>query len=147
MKKIYSQIQPDVLLHLVHRLEDIENEPESDIPQLARINVAPNEEFLQLASLRIGEGKTFKPHKHIYKKGEEEVIAQESWVVIRGGVDAILYDLDDSIVEVVHLHEGDCSMTFRGGHNYLSTEDNTIVYEYKTGPYRGVKNDKAFIDD
>tara|TARA_R110000824_G_scaffold25_3_gene74 strand:- start:66 stop:503 length:438 start_codon:yes stop_codon:yes gene_type:complete len=145
MKKIYSKVEPGVLLHLIHTLEDIQNEPDSPTAQLARINVAPNEEFLQLASLRMGAGKTFKPHKHIYKKGKEEVIAQESWVVIKGGVEAILYDLDDSILEIIQLGEGDCSMTFHGGHNYLITKDNTVVYEYKTGPYTGIENDKVFI--
>ena len=26
-------------------------------------------------------------------------------------------------------------------------EDDTIVYEYKTGPYKGQENDKVFIGD
>jgi hypothetical protein len=25
--------------------------------------------------------------------------------------------------------------------------DNTLVYEYKTGPYEGQKNDKVFLED
>ena len=37
-------------------------------------------------------------------------------------------------------------MTFRGGHNYLCLEDDSLVYEYKTGPYYGQKKDKVFID-
>ena len=38
-------------------------------------------------------------------------------------------------------------MTFEGGHNYEALENNTVVYEYKTGPYTGIENDKVFIDD
>ena len=45
------------------------------------------------------------------------------------------------------LEQGDCSITFRGGHNYLCIEDDSIVYEYKTGPYKGVENDKEFLNE
>ena len=143
MKKIYSKIKPDKLLHLVHRLDDIENLPSEN--GLARENVAPDDEFLQLATLRMDKGRTFKAHKHIYKLGEKNIIAQESWVVIKGSVKAILYDLDDMVLDTVVLEAGDCSMTFAGGHNYVIQEDNTVVYEYKTGPYKGIENDKVFI--
>ena len=112
---------------------------------LARTNVVPDEEFLQLAALQMNKGKTFKAHKHIFKNGEEKVIAQESWVVIKGKVKAILYDTDDTVIDEVILDEGDCSMTFRGGHNYEVQEDGTIVYEYKTGPYKGIEADKTFL--
>ena len=36
-------------------------------------------------------------------------------------------------------------MTFRGGHTYTLLEDDTIVREYKTGPYKGIDMDKVFI--
>ena len=144
MKKIYSKIKPDKLLHLVHKLSEIESLPTKD--GLARTNVAPDDKFLQLATLRMHEGRTFKAHKHIYKPGEMHVIAQESWIVIKGSVKAVLYDLDDIVLETVDLKAGDCSMTFEGGHNYIIQEDDTIVYEYKTGPYKGVEMDKVFLD-
>ena len=45
------------------------------------------------------------------------------------------------------LCAGDFSVTLYGGHNYEILEKNTFVYEYKTGPYYGVKLDKEFIND
>jgi len=45
------------------------------------------------------------------------------------------------------LKAGDASFTLGGGHNYLILEDDTIVYEYKTGPYEGQKNDKVFLEE
>jgi hypothetical protein len=134
MEKIYSKIEKDILLHIVNRLDEISG----------RTNIAPDEEFLQLASIEMYAGQTFKPHKHIILEKMTNM-AQESWVVIRGRVKCILYDLDDSIIAEPILMPGDCSMTFRGGHNYLSLEDDTIVYEYKTGPYLGQENDKQFL--
>lgn len=43
------------------------------------------------------------------------------------------------------LKPGDCSITLYGGHNYVSLEEHTLVYEYKTGPYLGQEKDKAFL--
>jgi hypothetical protein len=36
-------------------------------------------------------------------------------------------------------------MTFRGGHTYDILADDTVVHEYKTGPYYGQAVDKEFI--
>ena len=88
--------------------------------------------------------QTFKPHKHIiYEKTIN--ITQESWIVIKGKVKIILYDLNDKIIHTDVLNPGDCSITFYGGHNYEALEEGSIVYEYKTGPYLGQEYDKTFI--
>ena len=137
MKKIYSKIEPETLLHITNTFEKISG----------RTDIAPEEEFLQLASLKLKKNTTFKPHKHIYKQGEKEVIAQESWVIIKGKVKVIMYDLDDKIIHEQILNPGDITMPFRGGHNYIALEEDTIVYEYKTGPYKGQENDKVIIGD
>ena len=140
MKYIYSRIQDDKLLHIINRLNDIKN----------RTNVAPPEQFLQLATLNFDKGTTFKPHKkkHIWKNpNNEKVIAQESWIIVKGSVKIFMYDIDDKLLDEQILFPGDCSMTFEGGHTYTMLEDETIVYEYKTGPYNGQSNDKVFIKD
>ena len=135
MEKIYSKIESNTLLHIVYRQSEIDG----------RTNIAPEDEFLQLASLKMNKGQTFKAHKHIIVEKTTN-IAQESWLIIKGSVKCIFYDLDDTIIAEPILYPGDCSMTFRGGHNYLIMEDDTIVYEYKTGPYLGIEMDKVFLD-
>jgi hypothetical protein len=136
MKFIYSIKEPTKLLHIINRVDDIDS----------RKDVVPNEHFIQCATLKMESGKTFKPHKHIQKKRTyQNQIAQESWVVIKGKVKCILYDIDDTIISEEILNPGDASFTLYGGHNYLILEDDTIVYEYKTGPYEGQQLDKTFI--
>lgn len=93
----------------------------------------------------MAKGTTFKAHKHIIHEKVTN-IAQESWMVFKGSVKCIFYDLDDTIIAEPVLYAGDISMTFRGGHNYLIMEDDTIVYEYKTGPYLGIEFDKTFLN-
>tara|TARA_R110000796_G_C14557154_1_gene434459 strand:+ start:213 stop:623 length:411 start_codon:yes stop_codon:yes gene_type:complete len=136
MEKIYSKIKPELLLHMIVRKPEIEG----------RTNIVDDKEFIQCATLRMDKGTTFKPHKHIIKeRTHKEQIAQESWVVIKGRVKCIFYDIDDTIIKTPILGEGDSSFTLHGGHTYEILEDDTIVYEYKTGPYEGQELDKTFI--
>ena len=136
MEKIYSKQAPEVLLHMVVRKEEI-------IP--GRKDIVSEEHFIQCSILNMEKGKTFRPHRHIWKARTKNVIAQESWIVIQGRVKCIFYDLDDTIIAEPILEPGDASFTLQGGHNYLILEDNTLVYEYKTGPYEGQALDKTFI--
>ena len=138
MERITSK-QTGETLHIINRFKDI-TEPRKD--------VIPEDNFLQLAILKMPNKKTFRPHFHIPKKvNYKESIAQESWVVIKGSVKVIMYDLDDNIIATPILKEGDCSITLAGGHTYEILEHGTLVYEYKTGPYKGQKLDKEFIDE
>lgn len=136
MEKIYSIAQPDLLLHVINRIEDVKD---------GRQEIIDPDQFIQCATLKLEEGKTFKPHKHIiHEVTDKDRIAQESWVVLKGSVEFIMYDIDDKEIARTVLYPGDVSFTLRGGHNYLLLED-SIVYEYKTGKYLGQGNDKQFI--
>lgn len=133
MKRIYHK---DKLLHLVCTPEDFSKE---------RTDIVDANQFIQCSFLRMENGKTFRPHKHIWKKPSfTETIAQESWVVIRGSVKAHFFDTEMQLLETHILQAGDASFTLEGGHTYEILEDDTLVYEYKTGPYEGQEKDKVF---
>jgi|TARA_R100001443_G_scaffold111483_2_gene124282 cupin fold WbuC family metalloprotein len=138
MKKIYSKVEPNKLLHIIVRKDDLVK---------GRTEVVSEEHFIQCALLNMEKDKTFKPHKHIWKNRTRDVIAQESWVVIQGKVKCTFFDIDDNIIEEPILEAGDASFTLEGGHTYTILEDDTLVYEYKTGPYEGQELDKVFIGD
>lgn len=137
MEKIYSKIDPNKLLHIIVRKKDMKP---------GREDIISEDNFIQCSMLNMNEGKTFRPHRHIWKERNRNVIPQESWVVISGSVKCIFYDLDDNIISEPILYPGDTSFTLEGGHNYLILEDETLVYEYKTGPYEGQSMDKKFIN-
>lgn len=136
MENFYSKIEPGKLLHMVVRKEDI-------LP--GRKDVVSEENFIQCSILNMEKDKTFKPHRHIWKERTRNVIAQESWIVVQGSVKCTFYDLDNTVLAEPVLNVGDASFTLEGGHNYLILEDDTLVYEYKTGPYEGQAMDKTFI--
>jgi cupin fold WbuC family metalloprotein len=136
MIKIYSKVDTTKLLHIIVKKEDMTP---------GRQDIVPEENFIQCSILNLEKDKTFRPHKHVWKRRDIDVIAQESWVIIQGSVKCIFYDLDDTILVEHILNVGDSSFTLEGGHNYLILEENTLIYEYKTGPYEGQINDKTFI--
>jgi len=134
--KIYSKIEPGKLLHMVVRKVEIKE---------GRTNLCPDEQFLQCASLVLKRGDTFKPHRHIAKSATY-IMPEESWHVITGAAELIMYDTDGSYIDKVVLWKGDTSFTFNGaGHNYKIVTENFKCLEYKVGPYLGIEADKIFI--
>ena len=55
MEKIYSKVEDGKLLHIINRLDEIDGRQE----------VVPEDNFIQCATLKMSNGKTFPPHKHI----------------------------------------------------------------------------------
>jgi len=136
MIKVKSKAK-DTLLHMVYRADEFTEK---------RTELVDADQFIQCSYLKMDEGQTFKPHKHIWKSPSvKRVIAQESWVVIRGSVKVFFYDVDGELLETHILNAGDSSFTLEGGHTYEILEDDTLVYEYKTGPYGGQELDKVFL--
>ncbi len=139
MYKIYSNIQKDVLLHMVFWATEFPKNKKK------RSELVAPDEWIQVSALNMDKGQSFKPHQHIWKEVPGTAIAQESWVVIRGAVEVSFYDVDGTLIIKRNLYPGDISITLQGGHTYKILENNTFVYEFKTGPYTGQENDKIFI--
>ena len=136
MKKIYSKVDPNKLLHIISRYADISG----------RTDIIPPTEFLQLSTIKLKKNTSFRPHKHIYRKVPDEAIAQEALIVLKGKIEVTLYDLDDTVILKEVLNPGDISVTLDSGHTFTVLEDDTIAYEAKNGPYFGQSLDKIFID-
>ena len=132
--EIKSKVSGEVL-HIIFRMSDFRD---------GRIDIIEPHNHLQCAAMAFPAGQAFRPHKHIYKKGPESIIAQESWVVIAGRVMCVYYDIDNTIIATEILEAGDASFTLSGGHTYRIIDD-AFIYEMKIGPYDGAASDKEFI--
>jgi len=137
MDKIYSKVKKDCLLLTLNRKEDISDN---------RTDLSPAEEYLQCATKTLTKGMKFKPHRH-NKLIRKTDITQEAWIFLSGRVRAKFYDLDDSLILDTELGAGDCVIVFKAGHGFEVLEDDTIIYEFKTGPYFGIEADKTFIKE
>lgn len=135
MNRIYSKVQPGKILLAISRGSSVSEE---------RTDLSPEEEYLQVSTKILPKGKTFRPHKHNELIRNTD-LTQEAWVFLSGKVKATFWDLDDTVIYETQLTDGDIVVVFRGGHSFEVLEDNTILYEFKNGPYYGVEKDKTFI--
>jgi hypothetical protein len=131
MQKIYSKFRADQLLHVLVNTHDT---------FYNRIDLSPEEEYLQLSLISLPQSKTIKPHIHNPRSDvlpRISAITQECWIVLRGSIKVRLFDLDSSLLEGKVLTPGWVLVTFHGGHALECLEDNTLVIECKNGPYQG----------
>lgn len=136
MKKLISKID-NTILHIIYKQNQRKNE---------RIELVDDEQYIQASIINCSKGKTFAAHKHLYKDiNLENIITQEAWVIISGSVEVTYYDLDDSKLDSVILNKGDLTITLFGGHSYEILDNDTVIYEFKTGPYLGTEKDKVYI--
>ena len=137
MKKIYSKIDPECLLSVLIKKKDITSE---------RTDLAPDIEPLQGSTKKLKKGDKFNPHTHNYLPRQTHT-TQEAWIVIEGEILISLYDLNNKLFFQETLNDGDCILNFRAGHTFEVTKEDTLLYEFKNGPYMGVRADKTLIED
>lgn len=135
MKKVFSRIDPGKLI-----LSSIKKDDITDY----RSDISPEEEYLQVSARKIRKGVKVKAHRHLEVNRTSD-ITQESWIVLSGSIMGTFYDIDGSFLTELILREGDAVVIFRGGHSLEVLEDDTVFYEFKTGPYVGQENDKEAI--
>jgi hypothetical protein len=135
MKKIYSKVDPNKLISSIISFEDIMS---------YRTDISPDSEFLQVSARNLNDSIFVKAHKH-KNIIRETNITQEAWIVHRGKIKAMIYDIDDKFIEESIISDGGCIVLYNGGHSLTCMEENTIFYEIKNGPYFGYENDKEDI--
>ena len=136
MFRIYSKKKDKKLLHIYYRFK-INNKS---------INLTPSKEFLQTSIIKFKEKKIIKSHthlKHDVQKIKRQI--QESWVLIKGKAKIFYYDVDKNFLKSFSMKPGDISITFYGGHKIEIEKKNSILYEYKTGPYKGNIRDLRYF--
>lgn len=136
---IKSKITGEVI-HIIQRFSELQ----AAIVSPHRDDIVDAKHSLQVATIKQDSGKTYRPHMHVVNPRFNHQTC-ESWVVLSGMVSVWLYDIDGSLLYRTTLCERDASITLMGGHNYEMLEDNTIVLEYKSGPFNKFVEDKKFI--
>jgi cupin fold WbuC family metalloprotein len=148
--KHYSRLTAGVVTH-IHvssiplTAEDSANYLSTNEDGPKRIDLMSPDSSLQLALINMKEKETFIPHVHEeYLLKQQLRNTQETWVVIKGKIEASLFDLDTTPITKVLLNEGDALITLKGGHNYKCLSPESLVYEFKSGPYNEVLDKRRF---
>ena len=137
MERVYSKVNKDTLVLALMRYDEISE---------YRTDLSPDEEYLQISGRKLEKGLKVKAHKHTPIERKTN-ITQEAWVVFEGCIKGTFYDLDDSVLYETEIGKGDVIVLFRGGHSLEVLDEDTIFYEFKTGPYFGVEADKEAISE
>lgn len=138
METVRSLLDPDVLIGIVYRRDDMTNQGQPGF------DITPEQEFLQVRALRPPAGKVYDAHKHLPQARTTDR-TQEALVVIAGRIEMQFFDLDDRLVATNILSGGDCAVALTGGHAVRVLDGDTLMYEVKNGPYFGLARDKAPI--
>ena len=137
MERVYSKVNKDTLVLALMRYDEISE---------YRTDLSPDEEYLQISGRKLEKGLKVKAHKHTPIERKTN-ITQEAWVVFEGCIKGTFYDLDDSVLYETEIGKGDVIVLFRGGHSLEVLDEDTIFYEFKTGPYFGVEAAKEAISE
>ncbi|UYI80042.1 MAG: hypothetical protein OGM09_07440 [Fusobacterium varium] len=98
-------------------------------------------EYVQVGSWNYNKGKELL--KHIHNEVIREVErTQEVLYIIKGRIEAEIYDLEKSLIETIIVNEGDILILLESGHGYKILEEGTKVLEIKNGPYLGAEIDR-----
>lgn len=69
----------------------------------------------------------------------------EALYVIKGALEAVIYDMDETPVETLQVRQGEILVLLESGHGYFIKEEDTNVLEIKNGPYLGAEIDRRRI--
>lgn len=103
-----------------------------------------DDEFIQVGTWKYGKGKELLAHIHnvVERKINR---TQEVVYVVKGRIEASIYDLKGVFVEKLNANAGDFIILLNCGHGYTILEDDTQVLEIKNGPYLGPEIDRKRI--
>ena len=100
--------------------------------------------------IQVGVWKAYEKDKqlqaHIHNTVEKKASrTHEVLYVIKGCVEANIYDLNADYVETLEVHRGEILVLLECGHGYVIREEGTTVLEVKNGPYLGADIDRRRI--
>lgn len=101
-----------------------------------------DKEFIQVGVWgHYEEGKELQAHIH---NAFDRVSSRtyEVLYVIKGGVEASIYGLDEKFIEKCSISQGEILVLLECGHGYKILSEDTTVLEIKNGPYAGAEKDR-----
>lgn len=107
------------------------------------ISFSNDNEFLQVVAWgHYEKGKYLQDHWH-NEFERSATRTYEAVYVIKGAIEARIFDLDLVPVETFPVKQGEILILLESAHGYTILEDDTTVLEIKNGPFMGVEKDKT----
>ena len=130
METFFSPKNPLLVLHVIADVNKVTQ---------CRTDVTPPDKLLQASIIPLAEGKKVGPHSHDLRTiaSHNSGVTQECWFVYRGKVSVQLFDENRTLIHEQTLSRGQLLITFAGGHSLQCIEANSMILEFKNGPYIG----------
>ena len=110
------------------------------------LNFLTSEEHsFQVGVHNVKKGKRYRAHKTLPFKKIDFLNANKIYLIQEGQTKVDIYNTSDQKILDLFLYAGDLIVFVSGGHGVTMME-NTKIIEIKQGPYRGVSEDKIFLE-
>ena len=109
-----------------------------------RTNLTEPSQIIQASLINMTRFQSVPRHEHLpierYTTG-----TGEGWLVLNGSVEAEIFDIDQTSLGKYILKKFDMILMFNGGHSLYATKKNSVIFEFKNGPFKGSDSDKIYF--
>jgi hypothetical protein len=110
----------------------------------SRTNLTDPDKIIQSSLIKMIKFQSVPKHEHLpierHTKG-----TGEGWLILQGSFEVEIFDVDRVSVGKYFLKKFDMLIMFNGGHSLRATKRNSIMFEFKNGPFRGSDSDKIYF--
>ena len=110
----------------------------------SRTNLTDPDKIIQSSLIKMIKFQSVPKHEHLpierHTKG-----TGEGWLILQGSFEAEIFDIDRVSIGKYSLKKFDMLIMFNGGHSLRSTKKNSIMFEFKNGPFIGSDSDKIYF--
>ena len=109
-----------------------------------RTNLTEPSQIIQTSLINMTRFQSVPRHEHLpierYTTG-----TGEGWLVLNGSFEVEIFDIDQTSLGRYLLKKFDVILMFNGGHSLYATKKNSVIFEFKNGPFKGSDSDKIYF--
>ena len=109
-----------------------------------RTNLTEPDKLIQASLIKISRFQSVPRHMHLPIE-RYTVGTNEGWLVLNGEFEAEIFDINHSSRGRYLLKKFDMILMFQGGHSLRAIKNNSVIFEFKNGPFKGSDSDKIYF--
>lgn len=110
----------------------------------SRTNLTDPDEIIQTSLIKMIKFQSVPKHEHLPIERNTKGTG-EGWLILQGSFELEIFDIDRVSIGKYFLKKFDMLIIFNGGHSLRATKKNSIMFEFKNGPFLGSDSDKIYF--
>jgi len=111
---------------------------------LHRTNLTEPDQIIQASLIKLDRFQSVLSHEHLPIE-RYTIGTGEGWLILNGSFEAEIFDLDRTSLGKFLLKKFDIILMFNGGHSLQAVKKNSVMFEFKNGPFKGSDSDKIYF--